>query len=83
MQLAPEIAATHADRILLQRPHPSTVLTKGARPLLQAQTLEQRRRNAKFAKDQEARMGKSGDQIKKRAQKVTSKAPISPFWIGT
>ncbi|KAJ4145746.1 hypothetical protein LMH87_004583 [Akanthomyces muscarius] len=45
-----------------------------------AQTLEQRRRNAKFAKDQEARMGKSGDQIKKR-EKGVQKPSISPFWI--
>jgi hypothetical protein len=49
-------------------------------PRLQAQTLEQRRRNAKFAKDQEARMGKSDDQIKKRT-KETPKSPISPVWI--
>ncbi|KAL6881544.1 hypothetical protein J3F83DRAFT_722664 [Trichoderma novae-zelandiae] len=46
----------------------------------QAQTLEQRRRNAKFAKDQEAKMGKSEDQLKKRA-KETSKSPISLFWL--
>ncbi|KAH0595203.1 hypothetical protein MHUMG1_06952 [Metarhizium humberi] len=46
-----------------------------------AQTLEQRRRNAKFAKEQEARMGKSDDQIKKRV-KETPKSPISPVWIG-
>ncbi|KHN94651.1 uncharacterized protein MAM_07557 [Metarhizium album ARSEF 1941] len=45
-----------------------------------AQTLEQRRRNAKFAKEQEARMGKSDDQIKQRT-KETPKAPISPVWI--
>ncbi|KJK77924.1 hypothetical protein H634G_06891 [Metarhizium anisopliae BRIP 53293] len=48
---------------------------------MSAQTLEQRRRNAKFAKEQEARMGKSDDQIKKRA-KETPKSPISPVWIG-
>ncbi|TFB05089.1 hypothetical protein CCMA1212_002438 [Trichoderma ghanense] len=46
----------------------------------QAQTLEQRRRNAKFAKDQEAKMGKSEDQLKKRA-KETPKSPISVFWL--
>ncbi|KND93875.1 hypothetical protein TOPH_01861, partial [Tolypocladium ophioglossoides CBS 100239] len=46
----------------------------------QAQTLEQRRRNAKFAKDQEARMGKSDDQVKKRV-KEAPKSPISMFWI--
>ncbi|KAG6003694.1 hypothetical protein E4U21_001802 [Claviceps maximensis] len=46
-----------------------------------AQTLEQRRRNAKFAKDQESRMGKPDGQIKKRVEK-THKSPISPIWIG-
>ncbi|KAL6700166.1 hypothetical protein J3F84DRAFT_362925 [Trichoderma pleuroticola] len=45
-----------------------------------AQTLEQRRRNAKFAKDQEAKMGKSEDQLKKRT-KETTKSPISIFWL--
>ncbi|KAL7931218.1 hypothetical protein V8C35DRAFT_310701 [Trichoderma chlorosporum] len=45
-----------------------------------AQTLEQRRRNAKFAKDQEAKMGKSEDQLKKRT-KETPKSPISVFWL--
>ncbi|KAF4464967.1 ribosome associated membrane RAMP4 domain-containing [Fusarium albosuccineum] len=45
-----------------------------------AQTPEQRRRNAKFAKENEAKMGKSDDQIKKRV-KETPKAPISLFWI--
>ncbi|KAG5999139.1 hypothetical protein E4U43_002264 [Claviceps pusilla] len=49
--------------------------------LAMAQTLEQRRRNAKFAKEQESRMGKSDDQIKKRV-KETHKSPISPIWIG-
>ncbi|KAL7625421.1 hypothetical protein AAE478_004641 [Parahypoxylon ruwenzoriense] len=46
-----------------------------------AQTLEQRRRNAKFAKDQDARRGKSETEIKKRT-KALSKSPISPFWLG-
>ncbi|KAG5943377.1 hypothetical protein E4U60_006704 [Claviceps pazoutovae] len=46
-----------------------------------AQTLEQRRRNAKFAKEQESRMGKAEEQIKKRV-KETHKSPISPIWIG-
>ncbi|KAM0457802.1 hypothetical protein ACHAPV_006347 [Trichoderma viride] len=46
----------------------------------QAQTLEQRRRNAKFVKDQEARRGKSEDQIKKRT-KEAPKSPISMFWL--
>ncbi|KAF4978691.1 hypothetical protein FZEAL_4960, partial [Fusarium zealandicum] len=45
-----------------------------------AQTPEQRRRNARFAKGNENRMGKSEDQIKKRVEKVT-KSPISMFWI--
>ncbi|KAG4217090.1 hypothetical protein PC116_g34429, partial [Phytophthora cactorum] len=45
------------------------------------QTLEQRRRNAKFAKDQDARRGKSETEIKKRAKDV-QKSPISPFWLG-
>ncbi|KAM6487050.1 hypothetical protein HDV62DRAFT_385713 [Trichoderma sp. SZMC 28011] len=49
-------------------------------PILQAQTLEQRRRNAKFAKDQENKMGKSEDQLKKRT-KETPKSPISLFWL--
>ncbi|KAM5342696.1 hypothetical protein ACJ41O_013662 [Fusarium nematophilum] len=45
-----------------------------------AQTLEQRRRNAKFAKENEAKMGKSEDQIKKPTKEV-QKSPISIFWI--
>ncbi|KPM41623.1 hypothetical protein AK830_g4892 [Neonectria ditissima] len=48
--------------------------------LRQAQTPEQRRRNAKFAKDNESRMGKSEEQTKKRVEKVT-KSPISIFWL--
>ena len=47
----------------------------------QVQTPTQRRANAKFAKEQEARMGKSTDQLKKRT-KETPKSPISPLWIG-
>ncbi|EMR65827.1 hypothetical protein MGN70_002617 [Eutypa lata] len=46
-----------------------------------AQTLEQRRRNAKFTKDQDARRGKSETEIKKRTKDV-AKSPISPFWLG-
>ncbi|KAI0977365.1 hypothetical protein F4678DRAFT_412714 [Xylaria arbuscula] len=46
-----------------------------------AQTLEQRRRNAKFAKDQDARRGKAETDVKKRT-KDTPKSPISPFWLG-
>ncbi|KJZ75560.1 hypothetical protein HIM_05023 [Hirsutella minnesotensis 3608] len=45
-----------------------------------AQTLEQRRRNAKFAKDQEARMGKPDDLTKKRVKEMP-KSPISMFWL--
>ncbi|KAK3308628.1 uncharacterized protein B0T15DRAFT_113322 [Chaetomium strumarium] len=45
------------------------------------QTPQQRRANLKFAKENEARMGKSEDQIKKRA-KVVAKSPISPIWLG-
>ncbi|KAF4965872.1 hypothetical protein FSARC_6392 [Fusarium sarcochroum] len=46
-----------------------------------AQTPEQRRRNERFAKGNEARMGKSEDQIKKRVEKVKQKSPISMFWL--
>ncbi|KAL2135576.1 hypothetical protein VTI74DRAFT_8055 [Chaetomium olivicolor] len=45
-----------------------------------AQTPQQRRANLKFAKENEARMGKSEEQIKKRA-KDTPKSPISPVWL--
>ncbi|KAK4127670.1 hypothetical protein N657DRAFT_641679 [Parathielavia appendiculata] len=45
-----------------------------------AQTPQQRRANLKFQKEQEARMGKSEDQIKKRA-KDAPKSPISPLWL--
>jgi hypothetical protein len=46
-----------------------------------AQTLEQRKRNAKFAKTQEARMGKSEEQLQKKV-KTVHKSPISMFWMG-
>ncbi|CEJ94510.1 hypothetical protein VHEMI10034 [[Torrubiella] hemipterigena] len=46
-----------------------------------AQTLEQRRRNAKFAREQEARMGKPESAIKKKEKKVVLKSPVSPFWL--
>ncbi|KAI2643671.1 hypothetical protein GGS21DRAFT_486195 [Xylaria nigripes] len=46
----------------------------------QAQTLEQRRRNAKFAKEQDARRGKSETDIKKRTKDIP-KSPISPVWL--
>ncbi|KAK0651896.1 hypothetical protein B0T16DRAFT_454311 [Cercophora newfieldiana] len=44
-----------------------------------AQTPQQRRANEKFQKDQEARRGKSEDQLKKTKEVV--KAPISPLWL--
>jgi hypothetical protein len=50
--------------------------------LRQAQTPQQRRANLKFAKEQEARMGKSEEQLKKR-NKTVPKSPISPVWVGT
>ena len=49
--------------------------------MAQAQTPQQRRANLKFAKDQEARRGKSEDQLKKKA-KDAPKSPISPMWLG-
>ncbi|KAF5027333.1 hypothetical protein F66182_577 [Fusarium sp. NRRL 66182] len=45
-----------------------------------AQTPEQRRRNERFAKGNEAKMGRPEGQIKKRVEKV-QKSPISMFWI--
>lgn len=50
---------------------------------LQAQTPEQRRRNAKFAKLQENKMGKSEDQLQQKAAKLVQnkKSPISPIWM--
>lgn len=47
----------------------------------QAQTLEQRRRNAQFVKNQEARRGKADPDTKIRT-KIVQKSPISPFWLG-
>jgi len=47
----------------------------------QAQTPEQRRRNAKFVKEQDARRGKSDADVKKLAKEV-QKSPISPVWLG-
>jgi len=46
-----------------------------------AQTPQQRRANLKFVKDQEARRGKSEEQIKKRVVKEQLKSPISPVWL--
>ncbi|TVY47722.1 hypothetical protein LOCC1_G002401 [Lachnellula occidentalis] len=43
-----------------------------------AQTPEQRKRNAKFAKEQTAKRGKPASEIKK---KQDFKSPISPFWL--
>ncbi|KAK0739226.1 hypothetical protein B0T21DRAFT_285998, partial [Apiosordaria backusii] len=47
----------------------------------QAQTPTQRRANQKFAKENEARMGKSEEQIKKKIPKEQLKSPISPVWL--
>jgi len=44
-----------------------------------AQTPEQRKRNAKFVKEQDARRGKAPTEIKK---KQDFKSPISPLWLG-
>ncbi|PSR79196.1 hypothetical protein BD289DRAFT_442842 [Coniella lustricola] len=46
-----------------------------------AQTPQQRRANAKFVKEQEARRGKSSEELKKRNKEVV-KSPISPVWLG-
>ncbi|KAK4164881.1 hypothetical protein QBC43DRAFT_288420 [Cladorrhinum sp. PSN259] len=45
-----------------------------------AQTPQQRRANQKFAKENESRMGKSEDQLKKK-EKKDFKSPISPIWL--
>ncbi|EPE09633.1 ankyrin repeat protein [Ophiostoma piceae UAMH 11346] len=50
-------------------------------PPTMAQTPEQRRRNLKFAKDQDARRGKSETDLKRRTKDV-QKSPISPVWLG-
>ncbi|KAK7749746.1 hypothetical protein SLS53_000325 [Cytospora paraplurivora] len=47
-----------------------------------AQTPQQRRANLKFAKQNEAKMGKSEEEVKKLAKKETAKTPISPLWLG-
>ncbi|KUI56738.1 Protein YSY6 [Cytospora mali] len=47
-----------------------------------AQTPQQRRANLKFAKQNEAKMGKSEEDVKKMIKKETAKAPISPLWLG-
>ena len=49
-------------------------------PRLQAQTPQQRRANAKFVKDQDARRGKSDADRQARAKEV-QKSPISPIWL--
>ncbi|KIH94285.1 hypothetical protein SPBR_06267 [Sporothrix brasiliensis 5110] len=46
-----------------------------------AQTPEQRRRNAKFAKEQDARRGKSEAELKRRSKEV-HKSPVSPVILG-
>ncbi|KAK2070788.1 hypothetical protein P8C59_005257 [Phyllachora maydis] len=46
-----------------------------------AQTPRQRQANAKFVKDQEARRGKSEEQIKKRTKELPP-SPISPVLLG-
>ncbi|KAH6649003.1 hypothetical protein BKA67DRAFT_539006 [Truncatella angustata] len=45
-----------------------------------AQTPQQRRANEKFAKDQNARRGKSEAERQVRTKQV-QKAPISPLWL--
>ncbi|KAK4453267.1 hypothetical protein QBC34DRAFT_396799 [Podospora aff. communis PSN243] len=45
-----------------------------------AQTPQQRRANEKFQKDQEAKRGKSEEQLKKKTKEVV-KSPISPLWL--
>ncbi|KAF7533884.1 hypothetical protein G7054_g6678 [Neopestalotiopsis clavispora] len=45
-----------------------------------AQTPQQRRANAKFVKDQDARRGKSDADRQARAKEV-QKSPISPIWL--
>ncbi|CAK7233072.1 hypothetical protein SBRCBS47491_008483 [Sporothrix bragantina] len=46
-----------------------------------AQTPEQRRRNAKFVKEQDARRGKSEAELKRRNKEV-QKSPVSPLLLG-
>lgn len=64
--------------VFLKDPTRLTILSH----ISQAQTPEQRRRNAKFAKDQESRRGKSEADIQQRGVKIVQKSPISPFWLG-
>lgn len=45
-----------------------------------AQTPQQRRANAKFVKDQDARRGKS-DADRQVRSKEAQKSPISPIWL--
>lgn len=47
-----------------------------------AQTPQQRRANEKFAKINEARMGKSEEAIKKKVPKEALKSPVSPILLG-
>ncbi|KAK9414443.1 hypothetical protein SUNI508_11285 [Seiridium unicorne] len=46
-----------------------------------AQTPQQRRANAKFVKEQDARRGKS-EAVRQARAKETPKSPISPIWLG-
>jgi hypothetical protein len=48
--------------------------------LVQVQTPEQRKRNAKFAKENTAKMGKPESVIKKKDKAF--KSPVSPLWLG-
>lgn len=48
--------------------------------MAKAQTPQQRRANAKFAKQEESKRGKP---LAEKAKKEIQKAPISPFWVGT
>ncbi|KAM0813873.1 putative Stress-associated endoplasmic reticulum protein [Seiridium cardinale] len=45
-----------------------------------AQTPQQRRANAKFVKEQDARRGKS-EAVRQARAKETPKSPISPIWL--
>jgi hypothetical protein len=44
------------------------------------QTPQQRRANEKFAREQQARMGKPKDSLKKTTKEVP-KSPISVYWL--
>jgi len=44
-----------------------------------AQTPQQRKANAKFVKEQDAKRGKPASEIQKKRENF--KSPISPFWL--